>query len=352
MDAELEKELQHKEVLYLQMVDLYPSESKYLRRLVELLLQLGKESEAIDRMRQLESLYKKNGENHSAESLKNLRRNLSLVDEGHSTINPFLSGIKPEAIQMLMKDAKQLHLDENELLIRQGDTDDSMYIVLDGDLAVLVNYQKQADAVLIHMLNEGDIIGEMAFLEGNARSASVIANTKASVLKLSSRRVLLCLLKFPEVGDYLRQESEFRRRLTAINSNTTLAKLPDDAKSDLALYANIVRYPPFSVVCHAEEKLAWVGIMISGLMRIVAEDFSGNSHVLEPIKPGEMVADMAAFQESAITGDIVTVSETDILQVQIEEFRAVMNKNPFVKNRLVENYTKRSSPTKVYSQGK
>ncbi|MDT8376376.1 MAG: cyclic nucleotide-binding domain-containing protein [Mariprofundaceae bacterium] len=353
MDDMLAKELQHKEVLYRQMVDIYPNDHKYLRRLVELLLQLGQEDEALEKMRQLERTYKNRGDANSAKSLKELRHSISGSDDTHSgTINPFLAGIKPEAIAMLMRNVERINLNENEALIKQGDSDDNMYIVLNGELAVLVLFRKQKNPTLVHILREGEIVGEIAFLEGGSRSATVIANTKASVLKLSSKRVLQCLLKFPEVGDYLRQESEFRKHLTAINGNPTLARLPEPAKMELALHAQTMHYPPFAVISRSEKTLRWMGIMITGLVRIVAEDRLGQSHVLEPIKPGDTIADIAALQEETITADMVTVTDTAILQIPAEKFRSVLNDNPSVKNRLLENHARRISTTMVYIKNK
>lgn len=92
--------------------------------------------------------------------------------------------------------------------------------------------------------------------------------------------------------------------------------------------------------------------MISGLVRIVAEDKLGQSHVLEPIKPGDTIADIAAIQEETIPADMVTVNETAILQIPAEKFRRVMNDNPSVKNRLLENHAKRITTTMIYIKNK
>lgn len=260
MDEAQTKELQHKEVLYRQMIDLYPSEPKYLRRLVELLLQLNREKEAIEKMRQLEKLYQKHGLKDVANSLKELRKSITgTAEDLNATLNPFLSNIKAEALHLLMRGAERVRLAEGEALIKQGANDDSMYIVLEGELAVLVLYRKRKRPTMIHMLKEGEIVGEMAFLEGRARSASVIANSKATVLKLAHKRILQCLLEFPEFGDSLRHESEFRKQLTAINGNKTLTRLPDEAKEHLALHAKTIHYPPFAVVSRSKKNLpGWV----------------------------------------------------------------------------------------------
>ncbi|MDX8404489.1 MAG: cyclic nucleotide-binding domain-containing protein [Mariprofundaceae bacterium] len=349
MDEAQTKELQHKEVLYRQMVDLYPSEPKYLQRLVELLLQLDQEQEAIEKMRRLGKLYQKHGLKDLANSLKELRQSIAGNENDlNATLNPFLSNMKAEALNLLMRGAKRIRLAEGDTLIKQGDSDDSMYIVLEGDLAVLVLYRKRKNPTMIHILKEGEIVGEMAFLEGRVRSASVIANSKATVLKLTHKQILQCLLKFPEMGDSLRHESEFRKHLTAINGNKILVKLTNEAKEQLAIHAKTIHYPPFAVVSRSNKNLPWMGIMISGLIRIVAEDRLGQSHLLEPIKPGDTIADIAALREESIMADMVTVNDSAILQIPAEIFREVMNANPRVKNHLLESAAERIASTMVY----
>jgi len=351
VDKTQTKELEHKEVLYRQMADLYPTEPEYLRRLIELLLQLDKEQEAVNKMRQLEKLYKKHGLKDVAKSLKDLRQNISdNTDDLNATLNPFLSNIKPEALHMLMRGAKRIQLSEGETLIKQGDHDDGIYIVLGGELAVLVLYRKRKNPTMIHMLKEGEIVGEIAFLEGSVRNASIIANTNASVLKLMHKRILQCLLKFPEVGDSLRHESEFRKQLTAINGNKMLTMLPDEAKDHLAVHAKTIHYPAFSVISRSKKNLSWMGIMISGLVRIVAEDRLGQSHLLEPIKSGDTIADIAALREEAIAADMITVNDSVILQIPVEIFREVMDANPRIKNRLIESAAERIAHTMVCIQ--
>jgi len=351
MDEALTKELMHKEVLYRRMVDLYPTEPKYLRRLSELLLQLGKEKEAVESMRLLERLYQKLGDSDAAQSLKGLRQNISgTITDLNETLNPFLSGIKPAALDLLMRGAERIELEEGETLIRQGDTDEGIYMIIDGELAVLVLYRKQSKPTMIHILNEGEIVGEIAFLEGRARSASVVANTQATVLKLVPKRVLQCMLEFPEVGDAMRQESEFRKSLTAINGNKILTTLSEEEKNELAMQAKMVYYPPFTVVSRSKDSLPWIGIMVSGLIRIVAEDRVGHSHLLEPIKPGDTIADIATLREEALMADMITVNDSAILQIPADLFRKVMNANPAIKKRLIDSAAERVASTMTYIQ--
>jgi len=345
MSGKAEKELLHKLALYSQMIDIYPSEPKYLRRYIELLLQLDREPEAHEKLRLLERLYEKGGNQQEAVSIKQLRQ--SLGADLTETISPILSTVNPAVLSMLMRNAKRLQLKEGDYLIRQNDTDENMYIVINGELAVMVIYPRRSSPTMVHLLGEGEIVGEMAFLEGGARCASVVANSSATVLELSQKRVLQCLLKYPEVGEMLRTESQCRRRLTIINGNRILERLPVEEKRHLAQGSSIRKYDPFKVVRRSGASQNWVGIMESGLIRIVAEDRSGKSHILEPIKPGDMIGEIGALREESVPADMVTVTDTMILQISMKTFQKAMANNPRVKNKLIDSAADRLASTMV-----
>ncbi|HKI62717.1 MAG TPA: cyclic nucleotide-binding domain-containing protein [Mariprofundaceae bacterium] len=348
MTGKAEKELLHKLALYSQMIDLYPSEPKYLRRYIELLLQLDRESEALEKLRLLERLYEKGGSKKEALSIKQLRQSLdSSGSDFTQTISPVLSSVNPAALSMLMRNAKRIRLKEGDYLIRQNDTDENMYIVISGELAVMVLYPKRSAPTLIHLLGEGEIVGEMAFLEGGARCASVVANSTATVLELSQKRVLQCLLKYPETGEMLRAESQCRRRLTIINGNRILERLPVEEKRHLAQESSIRKYESFKVVRRSGATQNWVGIMETGLIRIVAEDRNGKSHILEPIKPGDMIGEIAAVRDEAVPADMVTVTDTIILQIPMKVFQKAMANNPRVKNKLMDSAADRMASTMI-----
>jgi len=351
MDETQARELWHKLAIYRQMTDIHPNDTHYLRRLVELLLQLNEEAEAVEQMRRLERLYERSGDSAAAASLKELRHNLPASSDSTSTLNPFMADIRPEALSLLLEDARRIALNEGETLIRQGDEGDSMYLVLDGELAVLVAFNPKKPATLVRMLGEGDIVGEIAFLEGTPRTATVVAHTAAHVLRLSHKHVLKCLLDHPEVGAHLRSESEFRRKVTAIDSNPTLERLPEESKEELAHFGQIRYYKPFHVIGRGRQQLEWAGILVYGLVRVVIEDHVGNSHILDPIKPGDIIGDIHASRSSDSTAsDMIAVCDTAILQFPATNFHKVMRKNPLIEQRLLDNIAQRTASTMIKAQ--
>ncbi len=71
---------------------------------------------------------------------------------------------------------------KDSMIIKEGDSGNSLYIVLKGTLKVIIHVMDKI--VELAILSEGGIFGEIAFLTGRPRSASVIATTDAEVMEV------------------------------------------------------------------------------------------------------------------------------------------------------------------------
>lgn len=82
-------------------------------------------------------------------------------------------------------------LKENEIVFKLGDPADCMYIVRKGKLKVY--FTKGAEEVQLALLNDGAIVGEMAFFDNKPRSASVraLAPTEVTVITKADFEKLL-----------------------------------------------------------------------------------------------------------------------------------------------------------------
>ena len=91
-----------------------------------------------------------------------------------------------------------LSLSHGDTLIKQGEHDSSLYIVISGRLNVIVS-QADGQERLINMIGRGECIGESALLTGNARSASVYAIRDTVVVKLAKPDFDRLVEQHPEV---------------------------------------------------------------------------------------------------------------------------------------------------------
>ena len=73
-----------------------------------------------------------------------------------------------------------------DLLLKEGETDDAVYIVIAGQVEVVVTGTFGNDK-RVALIDEGSVFGELSFFDSQPRSASVKAVTSGQVLRLSRK---------------------------------------------------------------------------------------------------------------------------------------------------------------------
>jgi CRP-like cAMP-binding protein len=89
-------------------------------------------------------------------------------------------------------------LNEGEVLFQEGAADDRLYIVIVGKLGVSKN-TGGGDKTMLHMLQEGDLAGELAFIDNTSHSATVTALTRCRALMLERGKFESLLQDHPRV---------------------------------------------------------------------------------------------------------------------------------------------------------
>ena len=89
----------------------------------------------------------------------------------------YLMGALDDAdVEWLASYGKASRLAPNEVLVREGHPIDSLFVVLDGQLAV------KAGAILVATLWAGEVVGEISFVDSRPPLATVVAVDAARVL--------------------------------------------------------------------------------------------------------------------------------------------------------------------------
>lgn len=75
-------------------------------------------------------------------------------------------------------------LAQGEVLVREGDSDHHLYVVATGGITV-VKAAGTDNEMMLSVLRPGDVVGELSFLDGATRYASLVAENGTRVLGLS-----------------------------------------------------------------------------------------------------------------------------------------------------------------------
>jgi len=113
-------------------------------------------------------------------------------------------------LQWLAAHGTPLAIEAGDVLFREGDAGDALYVVLDGALRIFSGH------TLYETVRPGGIVGEMAIInEGYPRSASVSAATRSQLLRLDGPALLALIGANPSFALTLMRVSS--RRLRAMN---------------------------------------------------------------------------------------------------------------------------------------
>jgi flagellar motor switch/type III secretory pathway protein FliN len=111
---------------------------------------------------------------------------------------PFVSELDDGECGRLAGIASIVRLKKGQILIKQGKRDDSLYVVING--RIQVNRDTGAGGyVTLACIREGEMAGEMGFLDGSEHSATLQADDTTDVLQIKRKHLESLLDEHPQI---------------------------------------------------------------------------------------------------------------------------------------------------------
>jgi CRP-like cAMP-binding protein len=119
---------------------------------------------------------------------------------------PICDYIGKEGAQILAEHARCLiNVKDSEFLFHQGDVDNCFYIVGEGRLALVKEKKKDKSPQILHVLEKGDLVGELSFIDETPHIVSVMALGNASLLRFKAEDIKPLITEHPKLMfDFMR----------------------------------------------------------------------------------------------------------------------------------------------------
>jgi small-conductance mechanosensitive channel/CRP-like cAMP-binding protein len=134
----------------------------------------------------------------------------------------FLRELRDHELQLLMHGVTLLKFGAGEIIVREGDEGDSVYIIRSGEVEVVARANGAQEAH-IRNLRRPAFFGEMALMTGTARNSTVRACTDAELLELSREGFIQLFKSHPEtaaqMGEIIALRMSERQELLAAAAN-------------------------------------------------------------------------------------------------------------------------------------
>ena len=242
---------------------------------------------------------------------------------------------------------------QRELIVREAEVGDSMYIILDGNVEVSIRSGSSDRAVGLATLRPGDFFGEQSLLPWGTgrRNASVKALHSAKVFRIDKKYVLLSIKHDDE--DFDESDSE--------DTTTINAKFDPDEVRDLIMdmslfkslnnqelatirdWTEVVSFGPGDFVVKEFQKGEHLYVVLDGTAEIFTLDDDGKVLILDELGAGEFFGEQALMPDSngKRNAFVRANHETRMIKIPKEYFRLILSRDKEIEAKLREIHDNR-----------
>ena len=113
--------------------------------------------------------------------------------------HPYFCDLEPEAFDQLCRYAKHSTLKRGTTIVSKGDPGNSLIAVISGTVKISVSSPDGRSAIF-NLIGPGEIFGEIAVLDGQARTADATANTNCEIFVIDRREFLPFVRSHPALA--------------------------------------------------------------------------------------------------------------------------------------------------------
>ena len=155
----------------------------------------------------------------------------------------FFNNLTPTE-QDKIRDVMQTYsLAGGEQLITEGDHSDSFYLLLNGEVEVYVS-NDNGEHFTLSILGDGSHFGELSFLDGDRRSASIKTISDCNFLVLEREDFKSVMRQFPSLYETMiqslvkmvRQQNDTIRELAMSDTYRKISKFLNQSRSEMGSY--------------------------------------------------------------------------------------------------------------------
>lgn len=124
--------------------------------------------------------------------------------------SPVFEVLSAEERDALVKEMDLESHDEGAVIISEGESGSSMYVIASGEVKVYTRGPGNSGSLYLAKLGEGDFFGEVSVLTGKPRTATITASQRTELLRLDKEKLDNALATYPGIRKVL--DDFYRKR--------------------------------------------------------------------------------------------------------------------------------------------
>lgn len=235
---------------------------------------------------------------------------------------PLFAGLSQEALESLVQQLTLVHLAKGEVLFREGDPGDALYVIGEGEVSVSAEGPPRVEMA---RLGPGAFIGEVALMIDQPRSATVTATLGSELLRIDRKTLAVVLAQH---GEILSAVLRFvRDRLVDRWQRTSPLFRPLDTtqRADVASRFKFLEIEAGRRLLVPNKRPDGLYIVLAGRFHVIRD-----GQQVATVGPGELLGETALLSNGVFHSEVVAAGKSLALCLPATDFRDLIMTHPHV----------------------
>lgn len=240
---------------------------------------------------------------------------------------PLFSELSVEGFERVIDALELRRLDHGEVIVRQGEPGDSFFVITRG-MVRIYRENDLGETEELAKLGEGSILGEMAVLAAEPRTASVAAEGGADLLVFKREALAAMSEDLPQVGKVLERFATQRMVKNLLASNPFFKPFTREQRQALLARFEAHRLPKGTVMVRQNEEGRGIYLILHGGAVVTRTETDGSTITLAELGAGDCFGEIAVLQERPTTAKVATSRDSTVMFLAKEHFQKLVDAVP------------------------
>ena len=257
------------------------------------------------------------------------------------------SEVSVATLQRVQKQAAIREIEPEQVICREGAYDQVMYVMHSG--YVRVTQATESGPLLVGILKRGDFFGDRNPLISQLSTVTITATTDCVVLEVQKPLLQTILKASPYAQSLVDRTYNDRTLRSELRGVSLFEGFGSDELDQLTKTTTVVRYPESSVIVQEGDEGDAFYLVRSGFVKIMKQRPSRDL-VLAYLREGQYFGEMALLRAERRSASVVALTETEVIRITKEDFHALLETHPTLRQQLEEVIDRRQERNRAISQ--
>ncbi|MHA7631954.1 cyclic nucleotide-binding domain-containing protein [Corallococcus sp. M7] len=226
------------------------------------------------------------------------------------------------------------YLPAGQVVVREGDPGHSMFVVLEGRVAVLRGGETGGNTE-VGRLGAGEFFGELALLTGTQRTATIVTVEDAVLLELTQAGVRELGKDYGVKGEQMQVTARERLLADALRSNPLIAALPPEVQHELGDSFVPCTVPAGETLLTRGQPGDALYVLIRGQCEVFHTHSDGRQSAYPKLEEGALFGEISLLRSRLATATVRTVTPCTLLKLERDVFKKAFLGQPDLRGALV-----------------